>query len=95
MLSSVEQSFVGSYKTRAPLKTPAWEVTKFLSVLRLSVNPIEALCIAEAKEYLGFYSTASLHSKSFRSNCCQKVGLLRAEKRDALVPTFLTNSPEN
>ena len=37
----------------------------------------------------------SLHSKSFRSNCCEKVGFLRAKKRDALVPTFLTNSPEN
>ena len=50
MLSSVEQAFVGSYETRAPLKTPAWEVTKFLGVLRLSVNPIETLCIAGAKE---------------------------------------------
>ena len=50
MLSSVEQAFVGSYETLAPLKTPAWEVTKFLGVLRLSINPIETLCIAEAKE---------------------------------------------
>ena len=39
-----------SYETLAPLKTPAWEVTKFLGVLRLSVNPIETLCIAGAKE---------------------------------------------
>ena len=27
MLSSVEQAFVGRDEIRAPLKTPAWEVT--------------------------------------------------------------------
>ena len=28
MLFSVDQTFVGRYEKRAPLKTPAWEATK-------------------------------------------------------------------
>ena len=35
MLSSVEQAFVGRDEMRAPLKTPAWEVTRQSVFLRL------------------------------------------------------------
>ena len=36
MLSSVEQAFVGRDEKRAPLKTPAWEATVFMTSLRQS-----------------------------------------------------------
>ena len=32
MLSSVEQAFVGRDERRVPLKTPAWEASKFATL---------------------------------------------------------------